>query len=181
MTICSRSSAKGHAMKVHSALAQFHRAFLFVVLSVGCPAVGIAAEVWLDGTGLTPSGTESLSAGACKLITHDCETCITPVGSSQVMCSRRSDHCTPTTWTCFEDLGSGIGGEERRLVFAQSHARKLETVSATAPKLIQDRVPGVKGLANEASERTDLQLPVSHVPSGGYSMKRFHDRLNPGD
>jgi hypothetical protein len=165
-------------MKVHSALAQFHRAFLFVVLSVALPAVGIAAEVWPDGTGLTTGGKEGLSEFACPLITHDCETCITPVGSSQVVCSMRSDHCTPTTWTCFEGLGSGIGGEERRLVFAQSHARKLETVSATAQKLIQDRVPGVESLADEASERTDIQLPVSHVPSGGYSMKKIQDRLN---
>jgi hypothetical protein len=145
------------------------------------PVASIAAEIWPDGTGMIPGGTEARSAGACLLITHDCETCITPVGSSQVVCSRRSDHCTPTTWTCFEGIGSGVGGEERRLVFAQSHATKLETVSATAPKLIQDRVPGVESLADEASERTDLQLPASHVPSGGYSMKRFHDRLNPGD
>lgn len=173
MAICSCHCPKGQEMSFLVNIPQFHRTIFLVVLSMSFPAAGIAAEIWPDRTTMTTSGTVAPNTARCQLIKHDCEVCITPVGSSQAVCTRRSNHCTPTTWSCFKGIGSGVGGEDRRLVFAQSHTWKLEPVVDAAPKLIQDRVPRVETVANETGERTDLQ-----IPSGRNSMKRFHDRLN---
>lgn len=152
-------------------------------LAIGCllvimPSAAIAAEIWPDSATMTtdaPAGRDSLS---CPLITTDCEICITPVGSAGAVCSKRSEQCTPTRWTCFEGIGNGIGSTKRRLVFAQSHAKTLESAVAMGPKLIHDRVPQVELVADREDEQGAFDRSRLHSPAEGPSVKKIPDRLN---
>ena len=147
-------------------------------LLVTMPSVAMAAEIWPDSATTTAGAAGVRESRACPLITTDCDICITPVGSAEAVCSKRSEQCTPTKWTCFEGLGNGIGSTKRRLVFGQSHAKALESAVVIGPKLIHDRVPQVELVADREDEQGAFDRSRLHSPAGGPSMKKIQDRLN---
>ena len=152
-------------------------------LAIGCllgimPSPAMAAEIWLGSATMIAGAPAERGSLSCPLITTDCDICITPVGSAEAVCSKRSEQCTPTKWTCFEGLGNGIGSTKRRLVFGQSHAKALESAVVIGPKLIHDRVLQVELVADREDEQGALDRSRLHSPAGGPSMKKIQDRLN---
>ena len=152
-------------------------------LAIGCllvliPSAAMAAEIWPDSAKMTAVRPAAHGSLSCPLIITDCDICITPVGSAAAVCSKRSEQCTPTRWTCFEGIGNGIGSTKRRLVFAQSHAKTLESAVVMGPKLIHDRVPQVEFVADQENEQGALTPSRQHSPAEGPSGKKIQDRLN---
>jgi hypothetical protein len=152
-------------------------------LAIGCllgimPSPAMAAEIWLGSATMIAGAPAERGSLSCPLITTDCDICITPVGSAEAVCSKRSEQCTPTRWTCFEGIGNGIGSPKRRLVFAQSHAKTLESAAVIGPKLIHDLVPQVELVADQENEHSAFDPSRRHSPAEGPSVKKIHDRLN---
>lgn len=142
------------------------------------PSAAMAAEIWPDSTMITVGAPAEPGSLSCPLITTDCDICITPVGSAEAVCSKRSEQCTPTGWACFEGIGSGIGSSKRRLVFGQSHAKTLESAVVMGPKLIHDRIPQVELVADREDEQGAFDRSRLHSPAEGPSVKKIPDRLN---
>jgi hypothetical protein len=147
-------------------------------LLISMPSVAMTAEIWPD-SGTTTAGVPGVrESRACPLITTDCDICITPVGSAAAVCSKRSEQCTPTKWTCLEGLGNGIGSTKRRLEFGQSHAKTLDSAVVIGPKLIHDRVPQVEHVADHENEQGVISPSRLHSPAEKPSVKKIHDRLS---
>jgi hypothetical protein len=142
------------------------------------PSFAMAAEIWPYSATTTASASGVGKTRTCPLITTDCDIRITPVGSATAVCSKRWEQCTPTRWTCFEGIGNGIGSTKRRLVFAQSHIKTLESAVVIGPKLILDRVPQVQLVADQEYERSAIGPSRLHSAAEGPSVKKIHDRLN---
>jgi hypothetical protein len=168
-------------MELHRGMTTTLQTIMINVLVMSIPPAGIAAEIWPDRRAMPSDGLTTLGSSECKLITHDCEVCITQVGSGMVNCSKRSAHCIPTEWTCFEGLGDSIEGAKRRLVFAQTYANKLESAGVASPKLFHDRVPSSGISDTQMSTRSDFGKPAMQPPTGLPSFKLYHERLKMGD
>lgn len=164
-------------MTVHQLVMPYLRTLAVSGLLMTMSSSAMSAEIWPDAT-LTADVPGAQETRACSLITTDCEICITPVGSTAVVCSKRSEQCTPTRWSCFEGIGNGVGSTNRRLVFGQSHAKTLESAVVIGPKLIHDRVPHVELVADREDERGAFDRSRPHSPAEGPSVKKIQDRLN---
>lgn len=156
---------------------------VFVIVSVimSTPPACRAAEIWPDRQEILPDGLSTHGSRECKLILHNCEVCITQVGSGMIKCSPRSEQFTPTEWTCFEGIESSTEDPKQRLVFAQTYARKHESDGLATMKFFYARVPQYEIVDTQKSDRADFEEPAMQLPEGLPSVKLYHDRLKVGD
>jgi hypothetical protein len=168
-------------MELHRGMATILQIMMINVLVMSIPLASIAAEIWPDHRAIASEGLTALGSSECKLITHDCEVCITQVGSGMVNCSKRSANCIPTVWTCFEGLGDIIEGTKQRLVFAQSYANRPERTGVASSKIFHDRVPSSGILETQMSVRGDFGKPAIQLPTELPSFKLYHERLKTGN
>jgi hypothetical protein len=171
---------KGRAVKLHMSTMPLLRMFaaFYIVMSVSLDAK--AAEIWSDSAAAKSDALVSEEARSCPLIIHNCEICVTAVGTGEVVCTQRAEECVPTEWMCFNGIGTGEGSGKRYLSFASTQAGSAVSGAAAAPKLIRDRLPQVE-TADEPSVRVDFQQPNSMQSTSLPSRKQIYDRLNPSD
>jgi len=152
-------------------------AISFLLMSI--PSAVVAAEVWPDSATRETDTPLAPTLHACPLIANDCDICIRPVGSAEVVCSESPQQCTPTRWICLDSLGNSAVQKGRRLVFAQTQAKTLESALIIKPKLIHDRVPQTEVVVGQKDDLGIFSQP--RMSANGPSKKKFLDRLNAGD
>lgn len=176
-----KGGLKGLMMKFHSGIATSLGIFIITGVVMSIPPTSKAAEIWPHRQAMSPASPKNHGSRECKFIVHNCEVCITQVGSGMIKCSTRSEQCIPTEWTCFEGIGSSTDEAKQRLAFAQTYANKHESDGLATAKFFYDRVPQYEIVGTQKTDRADLEEPAMPLPNGLPSVKLYHDRLKVGD
>ncbi len=163
-------------MNFHNGKSPFMYIVACVSLCLGGSTNAMAAEIWLESNAIMPGQMIRGDASSCRIVTNDCEVCITPLGKGEAVCSRRSEECSPTKWYCLEAAGAAPPWMGQHLL-RKSHVQSVRRVSSTGSKIFFDRVQPVETFEAEYTARGVIEQtqPLQITPP---STKEFQDRLD---
>lgn len=158
-----------------------HLAIIFATLIFTLsPRFSYAAEVWVSSVHERSDFLPSAEPNGCSIITHNCEICVTTIGTGEIACSQRSAECVPSEWSCFKGISNGDARENRHLRYSGTQLNTARSAGPVSPKQILDRVVQID-VADDASDKTDFEQPSSLQSTRGPLTKQFYDRLTPSD